>query len=140
MYKSNIKRLINKLSTIEQLEQPIVDTYDIILEGIENAEDYSIDFRHTLKLEKEDVYINIEEIDKKTKMIKQYALGIKDRIKRINKLRHDNKNHHNEKKIVKGMNPPHHKHIGKDETLKGFSGNIDDLVDDFKNIFSFKIT
>lgn len=134
MYESNIKKLITKLSTINKLEDPINNSYQEILEGIEIAEDYDIDFTFTLSLTEDDFFINIKEIDEKSKNIRKYAIGLKDRKKVINKLRHDDVNHHNDNANVKKFNPPHHKHEGEEEIVKGFSGNIDDLVEDFKNI------
>jgi len=136
MYNSNINTLIKKLESIDKLKEPISTTYSSILDNIMLAEDYNIDFRHTLELANEDFYINIKEIDKKTKLIKNYAVGINNRISKINKLRHDDENHHNNKKVVKNMNPPNHKHEGSKETVKGFSGNIDDLINDYKNILN----
>lgn len=134
MYNSNIKKLIKKLSTIEKLEGPINDSYSEILEGIQLAEDYDIDFRHTLELDEDDFFINIKEIDEKTKNIKNYAVGLNCKLKAVNKLRHDDENHHNDKEVVKKESPPHHKHEGKNERVKGSSGDIDDLIDDFKKI------
>ena len=136
MYNSNIKTLIAKLKAIEKLNEPINNSYSDIINNIELAEDYNIDFRHTLELNDEDFYINIKKIDEKTKLIKNYAVGIANRIKKTNKLRHDDEDHHNNKKTVKEMNPPHHKHEGDKERVKGISGNINDLINGYKDILN----
>jgi len=134
MYNTTIKKLIEELSTIQALETSIAEGYPDILDGIEFTEDYGVDFRQTLELEEQDFYINIKKIDEKTKNIKNYAVGLISRDKIINQLRHDDEDHHNSKKQVKEANPPHHKHEGKKERIKGSSGTLSDLIRDFKNI------
>jgi len=134
MYNTTLKTLVEKLATINKLEEVINKDYSSILNSIEIAEDYGVDFRHTLEMDDEDFYINVKKIDEKTKRIKNYAVGINSRSKKINQLRHDDEDHHNDKKQVKEVNPPHHKHLGKDEIVKGFSGNVNDMIQNFKNI------
>ncbi len=136
MYSSNIKTLINKLEKIGKLREPISATYLDIINNIEIAQCYDMDFRHTLKLDDEDFFINKKAIDKKTKLIRSYAVGINDRNTKANRLRHDDEDHHDDKKSVKEINPPHHKHKGSEEMVRGFSGDIDDLINDYKNILS----
>lgn len=133
MQNSNVTELIYKFSEkIAVLSEFIAIEHETIVDKIELLEEYEIDFRHTFKLDKYDFYINIDELYQQTKNIKKYAIGLVDNQTKSNKLLFDNEEHHNNVKVVKEINPPHHQHLGTNEMLKGSDGQVDTIVESFK--------
>ncbi len=110
---------IEKLSNISHDYGDLMDDISLLDEGV---------------LEEFSFFINISEISQNIKTIKKYAVGVINS-NNENHIRFDNVDHHNENPKVKEINPPHHKHIGKDEKVFGFSGKLEDMISDIEKSF-----
>ena len=131
MEHTSLQELIHKCMEQESLADELSNKYDIIQDNITLTNDDILDeLRVTVLSENFNFYINIDEIDQQTKNIKKYALGLTNpQEDEINVIRYDNEPHHNDKPSVKKQNPPHHKHIGREQRVLGSSGNIDEILD-----------
>lgn len=135
MQDSNIEDVVHAFMEIDAFAKSIATNYEEIKDSIEALKDGLIDeFRFSDTLE--DMrwfYINIQKIDEITKQVREYAVGVSDE-KKDNIVRYDNKPHHNDIKSVKENNPPHHKHIGKDEDVYGFDGKLETMKKELERI------
>lgn len=115
---------------IEEIATTISSEYDSILDDISLVNDGILDeFRRTFPFKDFHFYINIDEIDDETNHIRKYAVGMTTMQQaHENIIRFDNEDHHNEHRKVKAINPPHHKHIGKNEDVFGSTGEIDMIL------------
>ena len=134
MDNTTLKELLHKCMSIDSLTQILSKNYDTHDFNIDMVNDGELDeFRATLNSELFNMYINVDEISQETKAIKKYALGITDPTdNEANVIRYDNEEHHNDKKTVQEQNPPHHKHIGKDERVLGSNGKVEDILKDIE--------
>jgi len=129
---TKIDELMFSCMEIEKLTEISLD-YDFIMDNISLIDDDILDeFRYSKDFKSFNFYVNIQEFSDKKK-IKKYAVGIVNS-NQENIIRYDNVPHHNSNKKVKEKNPPHHKHIGKDEQVDGFSGNIKDMQSELDEI------
>ena len=131
MYNSKIENLIERLAEIDAISEQVGMNYNDFQDAIDLINDDMMDeFSYTFSLEdkKHHLYVNIEKICTETKQIRKYALGIQEIEERANVLRYDDAPHHNEVRKIKELNPPHHKHIGKEERVEPSSGDLDDII------------
>lgn len=125
MENSKIDELMLSCMEIEKLADVSLD-YDFIMDTISLIDDDILDeFRYTKEFKLFNFYVNIQKFSK-TKHIEKYAIGLVNN-NQENIIRYDNVPHHNENKKVQEKNPPHHKHIGVDENVVGFSGSIEEM-------------
>lgn len=130
MYNKKIQDLVNALAAIEELSELIGMKYSDYEDAISLVNDGLLDeFADTICLKEDyNFFIRVGEIDEYTKLIKEYALGLQDRRSKKNIIRFDDADHHNDKSKVNGINPPHHKHHGKNERVEGCSGELKDII------------
>jgi len=138
---TSLQELLHRCMEQESLADELSNKYTSIQDNISLVNDDILSELRVTVLSKDfNFYINIDEIDKQTKNIKKYALGVTNpKENEANVIRYDNEPHHNDKPSVKKQNPPHHKHIGKNNRVHGSSGNIDEILDgiarEIENLF-----
>lgn len=126
--------VINSLGEISSLSTSVAYDYSEMSDKIELSEDFGVEFRHMFEIENNHVYCNIDEVDIDTKLIKKYAIGVTCSQTKNNHIRYDDSPGHNHMSTVKNANPPHHKHIGKNERIEGFSGELSDVIKGIEKI------
>ena len=126
---------------IEELADSLAREYELNIFNAEMMDDGVLEeFRSVVGASEFNFYINIDELYEDKKTIKKYALGITDpEENEANVIRYDNEVHHNDNPKVQENNPPHHKHIGKDERVFGSSGSIDEIFEGIKEKLKRKL-
>lgn len=129
---TRIDELIHKLMEIDVLGQAYTPNYSEIMDEIDFAEDVGAAFRNTVEINGHDVYVHIHEIEEDTRHIRAYAVGIQKEGNNV--VRYDNRDHHD------GLtHAPHHKHIGEDEKVFNYDGNVDTMIKELEEIHLPKI-
>lgn len=114
---------------LNPISEKLAPIYGDVIDKAEMAHELQTLFKETLDIDNKDFYVQVHETHIDTKKIKFYAVGIEEQGKNI--VRYDNR----DDKHSNLTHPPHHKHIGKDEKVKSFDGNIDTLIKELEDFY-----